>query len=509
MTTVNSSVALSQDYPEQSEFSYLPSVHQLFDVLNKQGISYCHWKSNYHLHYALSAREDIDILIASDDFAAFLSIVFDSGFKEISDTVGQRQAGVFHFIGVDRESNELIHLHAYKRILTGDHVLKSWSLAFENLLLEDTRQLHGVHVPAKEAEIIIFVFRNMIKYTTLIDFLMMRRSRQVIQEEYQWLTRDLDMQRVNEKLARHFPELSHTDFTRALALLENPQQAGEKIRLGFRFTRALRRYQRFSLPQRLLFTLAAVPPMLFRRYIVREKHMKLRGSGAIIAFVGPQATGKSTLTNNAKQWLEKEISVCCIHVGKPPSAWLTWPFNKSIPLARVFFPHQATTEIDKQAEQVPTDHFSMIYLLRKVILAYDRRKLLRKAYQRSRTGQIVLCDRYPSETVGAIDGATFSDEMLAKQTSQIKRWLMKIEQYIYQGIARPDLVFQLSIPIEKAVHRDQVRDKPGLKDPEYVRFRHTMRCKPEFPLSPVIGISTEQDLEVTLRQLKQEIWRIL
>ena len=40
--------------------------------------------------------------------------------------------------------------------------------------------------------------------------------------------------------------------------------------------------------------------------------------GFLIAFVGSEASGKSTLSKDAAMWLGQRFDVCHVHIGKPP-----------------------------------------------------------------------------------------------------------------------------------------------------------------------------------------------
>ena len=70
----------------------------------------------------------------------------------------------------------LVNVHAYVRILTGDHLLKTWALPLERVLLGDTQKVHGICLPSKTADLLVFVFRNMIKHTTLLDIYLARSA---------------------------------------------------------------------------------------------------------------------------------------------------------------------------------------------------------------------------------------------------------------------------------------------------------------------------------------------
>ena len=59
--------------PRQSDF--LDILLCLVKQLKKEEVRYCHWKSNYHLNYALAGVEDWDVLIHVEDFHSFMSII--------------------------------------------------------------------------------------------------------------------------------------------------------------------------------------------------------------------------------------------------------------------------------------------------------------------------------------------------------------------------------------------------------------------------------------------------
>ncbi|MEZ4683881.1 MAG: hypothetical protein R2932_57695 [Caldilineaceae bacterium] len=50
------------------------------------------------------------------------------------------------------------------------------------------------------------------------------------------------------------------------------------------------------------------------------------GAGAVFAFIGPEATGKSTLVAATTAWLQASAKARSVHVGKPRAGWLTLAF---------------------------------------------------------------------------------------------------------------------------------------------------------------------------------------
>jgi thymidylate kinase len=326
-------------------------------------------------------------------------------------------------------------------------------------------------------------------------------------EEYRWLMRDLDIDESVRKLTKYFPEIPPADFHAARELLPQNGHWLEKIRLGLKFRKAINKYLRFGPVKQYLMTFIALTKMAINKFSKKQKHMHMQTGGKIIALVGPQATGKSTLASSIQAWLGQELSVQCIHAGKPPSTILTWLPNNLIPLARKLFTGYATVKIEKEAEENEQHDFPLIFIIRRVMLAHDRHRLLRRAYRQSRNGIIIISDRYPSDEIGAIDGATFRDESIKQQRSSLKRFLMRLERKIYRDICPPDLVLQLTVSVEKAVLRNITRDKEGDQTTEYVQMRHTMKYTPRFQRCPVIKISTDRDFQETLIDVKQHVWK--
>ncbi len=139
----------------------LETVDKLFANLNKQNIRYCHWKSNYHLEYALSGKEDLDLLIDRRDSELFETVLLSLGFKRALPITGMEHLSVAHYYGLDDKSGSLIHVHSYYKVVTGDSLLKNFCFPINDMLLDNCRYLGNVKVPSKGAEVVVFVLRTM------------------------------------------------------------------------------------------------------------------------------------------------------------------------------------------------------------------------------------------------------------------------------------------------------------------------------------------------------------
>ena len=134
---------------------------ELIGILEKNNISYCHWKSNLLLNEALDGYDDLDLLVERKDIYKFEQLISSLNFKEASNSnIGLN--AVKHFYGLDIDTGNILHLHVYYQIKTGPSWIKSYRFDFEEYFLENTiYHESGMKVPAKHIELVIFHLRKM------------------------------------------------------------------------------------------------------------------------------------------------------------------------------------------------------------------------------------------------------------------------------------------------------------------------------------------------------------
>lgn len=231
----------------------------------------------------------------------------------------------------------------------------------------------------------------------------------------------------------------------------------------------------------------------------RRKHVRS------IAFVGSEASGKSTILNEVEVWLARDHEVRRIHAGKPPSTWLTFIPHVLLPAFRTLFPEQRLLRVEAKMEKDPPTRgsYPLLFGFRSVMLAYERRALIIGALDRSPDGTIVLSDRYPSGTGGAPDGPQLGHLPLPAGRPSARRILAALEGRLYRDIPPPDIVFHLSAPLEVTLARNASRQK---KEPEgYVRLRHAISADLRFDGSVVHRIDTDKAFESVVVEIKDTI----
>jgi thymidylate kinase len=149
----------------------------------------------------------------------------------------------------------------------------------------------------------------------------------------------------------------------------------------------------------------------------------------------------------------------------------------------------------------------MLFGIRSVLLAHDRRALLTRAYASAANGAIVLSDRYPSIERGALDGAQLGHDHSSVSGGTARRRLAAVEARLYRDIPPPDLVVYLTAPLDVALERNRWR---GKFEPEsYLLSRHTRSSNLEFGRALVRRVDTDRPLDEVSSEIRRIIWAAL
>jgi len=490
----------------------MTKIQKLIEALNTNGIRYCHWKSNLSLSESLSGQSDVDLLINRGDASLFRTILSQLCFRPAVNKGGETFPSIEHHFALDEASGILVHVHAYFRVITGDSLSKNYRFPIEEMLLQNTRMEGPIPVLSKKAELIVFTLRIMLKHTSLVELVLLGRYWKKVKQEIVWLLENGAVDETLNLVDRWLPSLDLNLFAESVEALRMPASLFSRIALGLRLRSQLKVYARHSAIRAWLIGIRKFTEMFLRRLTRSQKELIPRSGGAVIAFVGPEATGKSTLIAEMSKWLGEHFAVEQIHAGKPKSTLYTLIPNLLVPALRTLFPGSRSTRLeaqylhDEQPEK-PRTSYPLIFAIRSVLLAFDRQSLLSRAYRHAANGTIVLSDRYPSARIGAPDGPQLSPLPVAANRYSIRHWLADIESRLYRRIPPPDLVIYLSAPLEVALSRNASR---GKKEPEdYVRGRHMRGSSLEFEKTLIHKVNTNQPFDKTALEVKKAIWSAL
>lgn len=486
------------------------TVSSLFERLNGSGIRYCHWKSNWTLEETIAGKTDLDLLVRRDEAPPFRTILQSLGFRPAIEPGAPPFPSVEHYHALDEESGALVHVHAYYRVISGDSLAKNYHLPIEEMLLHETRRVGIAEIPSAGAELVAFVLRMSLKHATSAELVFLRRDWSALQREAAWLGTDDARIQAEALLQVWLPGFDRQLFTSALEALCAPAPLWRRILLGRRVRAELRPFARRGRVRAWFVGERKLLDKGLHRLRDSRKGLAPATGGVVIAFAGAEAAGKSTLIQHVERWLGAHYTVRHIHAGKPPSTPLTAIPNLLLPALRALLPGQRSTTVSARlapdSGKPRRDSFPLLFGIRSVLLAHDRRATLVRAFARSANGDIVLCDRYPSTNEGAIDGP----QLVYADTGAhgtVRRRLAQLEARLYRDIPPPDLVILLTAPLDVTLERNRTR---ATSEPdEYVLSRHARSTSLVFDRARVAKVDTDRPLEDVLCDVRRIIWDAL
>lgn len=471
---------------------------ELIEVLESQKINYCHWKSNLLLNEALSGYDDLDLLVDRKDIYKFEQAILSLGFKEASNPHIHLNA-VKHFYGLDTTTGNILHLHVYYQIKTGPSWIKSYRFDFEQYFLQHT-MLHesGMRVPQKHIELVIFIFRIMLKYSKFNEFLLIRKEQKRTIKEIVYLSENLDKTKLVDFLHCYFPNISEKEFFDYIEVIQYGS-ALKKFTMALKLKKRLQRYNIYNSWEELYKNFYQLYYRVSNKIFLKQKK-KLHSCGTLIVVAGLDATGKTTITTELQKWLKKNFTLSLIHFGKPPSSFITYPMNIAIKIMR-----KNSTDTSLRSSMKNDKPKSILYIFRQIVLAYDRYSLIKKHWNKVSNGEIVICDRYKSENFNVMDSMRLNPE----HYSGVKKRLAMFENHLYKKMPEPDLLFYLTVPVEIAVKRNEERIKEGKESETFLKIRHEENKNLTYKAKEQYLIDTNKDFENVINTIKQTIWTVL
>ncbi|MDR0647060.1 MAG: hypothetical protein LBF43_01330 [Puniceicoccales bacterium] len=444
---------------------------------NHAKINYCHWKSNNHLDSALQGDDDLDVLVIPSDLPKLKSILLQNEFIEMYTPMSRYQPGIYHFYKFDTESSKIIHFHLFVDLITGNGLVKNFHLPFRDMLLKETCLYKNlIVIPSLETEFIVFIFRLLSKQGNLFDFQKFLKEKKQIVDEFKTFIKHINCKKVLVLLQSHNANEFLVPFYHQAVQYLKAKSWIKLFVLGIKFKQTANWY-RYSYFVAVYIEMKGIFRYLYCK-LRKEKAVHFGSPTPIVALIGGPASGKTTLTKNIKKILCPYLGVHYFHVGKPEASWMFCWLRLFLPLMRKMLPHHTSTCIEKTQQLGTLVKVSYLHIFRKLILAYERKKLITKIFQKSISGSLCLCDRYPLNSKFLTDGSTFSDHDIAFERSNFKRMLMRMEKRIYQTFPKPNLIFFLKVSPKVALLRNSIRLQ-SYKDEAYLLFRHKLLCEIE------------------------------
>ena len=481
----------------------LTLINELCSVLNDGGINYCHWKSNYALPRSAAGANDLDLLIDEADAYRFSEIVRHLGFKEGRAPRARHVPGVAHFIGMDASTGRFVHIHAHYQLVVGDDTTKNFRLPIERTYLGSSVRGSLFRVPAPEFEFVGFVIRMVLKHATWDAVLFLRGAlKRSERQELRYLQERVDFNRIY-KILDEFPAMDRALFERCIQAL----QPGESLRFRLDTGRALQsclagNARRGPWADTSLRVWRRLHWKIERRVLGRVPRKTMASGGALIAVVGGDGAGKSSVVDGLSSWLCQHFATATLHLGKPPRSVISTVYKGVIVARRKafgVFPNARRPRL-ALAEGGSAPFPGSPWLSWHVLMARDRFRAYRRACRRVSRGELVVSDRFPVRQFKIMDGPVADLIASTKRKRPVLTRLARWEKAYYTRIGDPDVLVVLRIDPDVAVARRLD------EDPDFVRARCAEVWRADWAGTSAVVVDAGRPKEEVLTEVKAGVW---
>lgn len=480
------------------------------------GLILCHWKSNQRLDLSVQGKTDLDMSIPPEQESRLRVLLKDIGFVEFRSRPWQRYAGVTDWLGADPVTGTMLYLQLHTRLLTGAKAIKEQDLPWLELMNAEITldPGTGINIPPKAFEAHLLLTREAIKSQNLRGrILNLRGGIPVTREsrmEMTWLLSQCSEEEIErwgiklwgrERWKRMKPDFKdeilwsdapfrrlRTEISTSLAPYRNGTGLGQSVKF---ITMRLTKY---------LHALRA----WFDGTTISGKHV-IGHHAPIIALVGSDGAGKSTVTADLLKFLSWKADVTTVYFGtnhpwfrRLRNAVLRMKPNRKTgqPVSR---PNRPSTITTQSRSSFPL----WLQAVKWAVMARLRLHFQRKALRLSHNGTTVLADRYPqAEVKGTYDGPSRLD---IEGLGALGRILQSYEHSVYKKLmsAQPDLVIKLIAPVEVALKR-----KPD-HDPDAIAAKVELTRKIMFNGAPIVEIDAAKPLDEVLLEVRRHVWSVI
>ena len=488
----------------------------LLHELEREGVSYCHWKSNEHLVEGLRGETDLDILVARDHHTVAERVLARCGFKRFQATSLMAYPAIEDYIALDPERARLIHCHTHFRLVAGEQHLKGHRLPWEHVLL--SRRIRdsetGVYRSDPDAEMLLLLVRLAFKLRwrdSLLAVFGRPYFRGGYLREYAWLRERVNATACAELCRALVGERAVPAFR---ALLDGPVtlnsvrrfRASAKPTIGLFRSRTAVHGRLVRWMREIAWLVAGINKRRLR--VPAPLRRTIPSGGLLVAFMGPDGSGKSTVTRTIARTFAAKVDVLLTYFGSGdgPTSLLRWPLRFAYrALERVGLIHGGDGPRHRAPGAAPRRRGALLSVARAVwalVLSLEKRRRLRTAWKARNRGLLVISDRYPqTQVLGFNDGPLLSH--LASHRLAVLRALARWERVPYEWAERypPDLVVKLVVSPETALRR-----KPDTGAAEVQRRVEVLRAFRYAPPTVVVEVDADQPLDDVIRDTAQAVW---
>jgi thymidylate kinase len=477
-------------------------------ALESDGISYCHWKSNAAIDRSLSAENDLDLLVERDQIPEFRRLLDNLGFIPVLIQRAPQVVDTEDFFGFDAETDRFVHVHAHYRLVLGHDRTKNYRVPIEQAYLESAVDGGTLRVPSPDFEYVVLVLRMALKYATLDEIIWQAARRRDAApkpseaEELDFLAERISDEAVSGILEENVPTIDRATFDAAVYAISGNATIRERMAASREIETRLQPYARAG--RATDATLRS-----WRRFVVAAQRRTGRlprfrpvAGGAIIAVIGGDGAGKSTVLSDVVPWLTAEFDTLSIHLGKPKWSKTTLVVRGGVKIYKIASSvlHRGSVAGHASAPSTESDYHPMVW---DVCTARDRYLTYRRARRFAAGGGLVISDRYPHPSLQLMDAPQIARRHDGRKPGGMTDRFSRLETNYHEAIDSPDLTIILKV--DPNIAADRKTDEPA----DYVRRRSAEIWNADWLDSSGHVIDASRPLADVVAEVRTLIWSSL
>lgn len=451
-----------------------------FASLESHGIRAVQFKSSLGLPQAFAGEADFDLVVDPTQLDAAIALARMFGFCMRTNTDPLLDPRIIDLVCWDPESRRMHHLSFHRELIFGERPVKRHVVPWERVASVGTiPHGPGLHVLPPAAELALLLVR-----VTLRAFRPPRA----------WSLKASAFHGIEHGVVAEFRALNGQVPDDALARATEALGLGSGART-IRIRRAVEPHapDRSVLRQERQPLLRSLRPLrvhwaiITRLRALRHRRTEVTRSvtrGLVVAVVGADGAGKSSVTSRLAQQLQYKLTAEVLYLGRPRDTRLQAGVDRLVTVLIRITPMKAEAAINA---------------LRTLAVALGRRLLIRQAFRRRESGRVVITDRYPLEEFHTMrvpmDGPRLPEGGL----------LCRIERTLYRGMRQdPDLLVVLVADDELVLSR-----KSHAEDDDQVRAKAAAVRALDTQRPDRLAIAAEDPLDDIVHTIVTRVWEAL
>lgn len=400
-------------------------ITDIFRLAEREEIALAVFKNIHRVSDALDGGADLDLLLLNNRKEDLFQLLHSNGwFLAINPST--ENSDIVHFFNYNSISAKTYHIHLYVKLYTGHSWIKEYLITANPPFRKVSNLYEGWTIP----------FLDQTQLSLLHELRIYLKKRTITGRILKLLH--------SQKYDR---ESKILDSDKASKISKIGRDIIVKNELGYELNASPRL-------SALAFSFQLLRSFFLRLYgkLISLKKLPNNG-GKIVVITGPDGSGKSTLVKHVSKNLSAIYKVRSMNVGRPYGKFINNRLDQS-------------SETKKKIKKNTVRRSRGLIILRAMIVAFLRYCACWYLKILCSMGYLVICDRWPNEKPGTIDGPR-----LGSEEGIVGHLFERAEHFLYRTMPKPNLLLFLKVDLETVIARNRQRDKKGKETDKEIRAR--------------------------------------